>query len=190
MVCLGGILQATPFTKLDASTTCFSGYDQQYCTLTGNITGPTGTVLPSLLADLVSVKAITGEGLALPDRSAEMDFGGAVLAEAIVAGPMMFTSIQMSFDARVDLSAQRLPGAREARRQALRSTVGMGGSSLDLARVELTLGSALSGDDTEKSIGQRELARAGSINFALVNQVHTVADTKVEEPNEDDVILQ
>ena len=191
VVCLGGILQATPFTKVDAATTCFSGYDQQFCTLTGNITGPSGAVLPSLLADLATVKSITGEGLAVFDRSGEMDSGRSLRDEAIVAGPMMFTSVQMSFDARMDLSPQRQLGAREARRQALRREVSTGGGQpLDIARIELTLGTALSGGDEEKSIGQRELARASTINFALVNAVHTVAETKVEEPSEDDAVLQ
>ena len=179
-------MQATPFNKLNATTSCFSDQDEQFCTLTGNMTGPGGTVLRSFLADLATVKSITGEGLALLDRSAELDLEAG--DEAIIAGPMMFTSVQMSFDARVDLS-QRPLGAREARRQALKRDSAMGGLSFDIARIELTLGTVLSGEDGEKSIGQRDLARAGSINFALVNLVHEAPDAKVEEPN-DDVALQ
>ena len=44
-----GTAQATPLARLDATTTCFSGLEQRYCSLTGSLTGPNGMALPEVL---------------------------------------------------------------------------------------------------------------------------------------------
>jgi len=182
---------ATPFERVDATTTCISGLNQQYCILTGAITGANGTLLVSALTDLTALTPATAEPPdAFLDRSGELDLTGVNDTDPIVSGPQMMSSVQLSFDPRLDLSPRR-PGRLSGREvfRAGRAFAGLRGP--ELSQIELTLGASMRASGGEKSIAERSLPKSGYVSFALVNQAHVAAKVDVEErPEEYEGILQ
>jgi hypothetical protein len=184
------LLRATPFSSVDALTTCIPGRSQDYCTLTGQLTGPSGTSLPSSLADITSIKAIIGE-VAVPvfDRSPELadQFSEEGYAP-VVAGAQMMCSIQLSFDPANDIGGREAVGGGtsvDTRRQAIAAHRGVALSSL---QIELTLGAAMTSLlDRDRSITISPPGKRDYVNFGLVNQFHvSTRPVFKDEPEEEE----
>jgi hypothetical protein len=189
-------LEASPFSSVDATTTCLTGRSQQFCVLTGTMLGPKHQALPESLADISSITTLIGEAEGpVFDRSAALTvdtFADETYAPLVV-GPQMMASVQLSFDSRVDIAGRKI-GVESffaARRQPLtaRRTVG-----LDTMQLELTLASALPTLGAEKSVSERALSKSDYVSFALVNQAHVsmqpAPSPAAEESEEEEASLQ
>lgn len=171
MICVAGGANAwaTAFSSPAAVTTCIGGLSQQFCQTAGRLSGPIGIVPPSMLVDLNAL-SVSSDGQS-NDRSAEMDLSEISGTVPVVMGPGLLSSMQLSFDSRMDLSATQAQTAQ-------------------FARLELTLGSVLSGSGVNPRIDERRLLgnTSGYMSFALVNQSHTAAPRAAapEESEEDD----
>jgi hypothetical protein len=176
-VFLAGVtsLRATPLVSLNG-------------TLAGGARFPAYAFLPSALADLALLMGITGEAAdQTPDRSIELalsgfeddgESGAGFSFAPLVVGPHMISSIQLSFNPRLDLAQRHgrngVDGAFDSRRQI----AGWGGfsrigaSAIDNLQFELSLGAATGELESEKTMSERSMGKRDYVSFALVNQVH------------------
>ena len=191
-------LQATVFNEVNATTTCIVGRSQDFCTLAGSMLGPKGVPLAGRLADIYAIADLVGERPgAFLDRSMEMTNQLADVLEdngdsPLVVGPQMMSSIQLSFDAQLDLSRPRRMAGPERYFDARRpSTARHRRTVLDSLQFELTLGTAMTLRETEQTISGRALGKSDYVSFSLVNQAHFVNEpAAVEEPEQAEDILQ
>ena len=135
-------LQATALVELTVATTCWSSGDDQFCNSHGELTGIRGQALPSSLANL-SIFTV-------PLPTSIFD------EETITATPEMITSIQLSFNPRVDESVARISvndslfDAPNHPQLSARTGFINAAIMIDSGQLELTLGSALRSGEGEK----------------------------------------
>jgi hypothetical protein len=186
--CVAPLAKATLLSNVDAMGHCQAAARSQMC---APVQG--ASMVSELSLALLDLQVLAG-GTSGSDRSAEMGAGAASAnlseAIAIVVSPQMFSSIQLSFDPRFDLT-----GSAAERRFATQSALRMNVPGLEASRVELTLGTAMTGFE-DKAVGQRTLAKTSYVSFSLVNQLHAgravrlVGDYEQDPDEETEIVLQ
>lgn len=176
-------LLATPVVDLDRSTICRLDRSD-FCRFDGILTGPAGAALAASLADISVIELLTGEQRLPADAEPSVDLEETF--SVLVVSPTMFSSVQLSFDPRLDTGAAAFR-SREIGPEA----AGIPGKSdagtvrFDTRQVELTLGAVTSSIKGEKVVGARAFGKNDYMNFSLVNQLHNDLRPAGPEPDED-----
>ena len=135
-------LHATALAELNVATTCQAARNGEFCNFHGELTGMRRQALPASLAD-ISI-------LAAPAQTGLFD------EEAILATPAMISSVQLSFDPRVDGNVARISvndsvfDAPSHPRLAARTGFINSSVLIDDRPLDLSLAAALRPDDGEK----------------------------------------
>ncbi len=176
----GASLLATPVVTIDQSAMCRLGRSGDSCSLNAFLTGSSGAALPASLAAIELVGILTGEQFAPANTLPGVDLTETYAV--MVVSPAMITSIQLSFDPRLDSGAPAFRALETVAGSARKSDAAP--VRFDSRQVELTLGAVMSSIKAEKSIGVRAFGKADYMNFALVSQLHNTRPNSEPETDE------